>query len=613
MLDHRLEVRVRVLAAFVFVLLLALPFLNNLGISWELSYPKLFALQAAVAVAWAGLLVLRPDPLGETMGASGMGLPMLAFVGWAGLSAVWSGFPWMAGQPGIELGFAMAAVVGLANLFSDRRSRGRFVLLYGLSAGAAAVVYVLHYAAAPDHMRVYPFANPSVAALFMIGPMAVGASFALSSVMRRTRWWKGLLGAAVAVVCGWALVRSRSTAGTASGAVALFLVLLFTLRGRSRRLLPAVVLVVVVVVMAWPVTVPGLWPGAEFIEGLGPRAGLWRGTGRLINERPLAGHGAGTFVVEFSRVSPREFAAHRHYASVVENAHSFPLHVLAELGIVGLGLIVWLLYRAARNVRTAERQVDSGERALLLGLVCGGIGMVGQGLGCTAVHQPGAYVNLILVFALIAGMARMSGMHRPAAARPSAAAGFVLGLGALAIFVLTAGPNLVSQYEMREGFATPADQYTERLGHLRRSVELWAPTPRTLRARIEMALTYQRSGHVGQAVEQLDAVNELAPNFGRIQVARTQMLLELGELGPATDAVIIYCEKDPFDSATYRLWAEIVRATPPELRAEVARPDVALRYLEIAGRYVSPRLPPDRIEMLREPFLEAMREPDGGQ
>lgn len=76
----------------------------------------------------------------------------------------------------------------------------------------------------------------------------------------------------------------------------------------------------------------------------------------MIAEKPLTGHGLFTFGAGLARLNsspPRQ--PHSH-------AHNLPLHVAAELGVVGVAallLTVWLVYRAVRANLLATAQEDN--------------------------------------------------------------------------------------------------------------------------------------------------------------------------------------------------------------------------------------------------------------
>jgi len=84
-------------------------------------------------------------------------------------------------------------------------------------------------------------------------------------------------------------------------------------------------------------------PGRDEFRG---RHLLWHATALLAREHPLAGWGPGQLRFEYTGVQARLLATPR-YAGVpyhsTQHAHSDPLQILAERGVVGLGLVVWLL------------------------------------------------------------------------------------------------------------------------------------------------------------------------------------------------------------------------------------------------------------------------------
>jgi hypothetical protein len=92
------------------------------------------------------------------------------------------------------------------------------------------------------------------------------------------------------------------------------------------------------------------------------RAEQWRIALHAFRQKPLLGQGAGTF--EFS------YAQRRSSSLSVTDAHSLYLQTLAELGIVGLGLIailiLGLLVMLARRCRGRERSVY----AVLFAVAC---------------------------------------------------------------------------------------------------------------------------------------------------------------------------------------------------------------------------------------------------
>jgi O-antigen ligase len=93
------------------------------------------------------------------------------------------------------------------------------------------------------------------------------------------------------------------------------------------------------------------------------RLAVWRNTLRMIAERPLAGHGAGSFAAEYPRVAAIGPASDRLSPLLeVEHPHNEGLKLAAELGLVGIVLVLWLGWRVvvlARR-RPSEDQPGAG-------------------------------------------------------------------------------------------------------------------------------------------------------------------------------------------------------------------------------------------------------------
>lgn len=603
-MERRLQFQGRLVALFALAPIVALPFLHNIGVSYLWSYPKLFALQTATFIAWAGLLVVRPARFEDMLRASGIGLPVVALLAWAALSASWSNARWTVAQPLVELCYMALAVVGFANLLSGTKTRRWFTTAYGISAGGACLAYIICYPLSRSHMRVYPFGNPNVAAAFAIVPMAVGAAYALSWAMRRVSARAGVVGGLVAWTCGGAILVSRSTAGMVAAAGALVVVAVLSFRGRTRKLLLEVLCFAAAVLLVWPLLAPGLWPEAWLRRQAGARPAIWQGAARLAREQPMQGLGLGSFFVEYARVHPLDYAAHRQTSSVVENAHCFPVHIVIELGVVGAALAAWVLFRSLRNARNASHRAGHQDRALLRGLTCGGLGMLAQGLVSTSLHQVECTINLVLALALIGGTASVWWQRSVPVRQPSLAFKVVALLFLAGMYVATAGRGLAGQFYMHQGMGQ--GPVGARIGKLRQSVAVSWPTISALRARIQLARSYEATGHIQEALGQLRVVDSLAPNFGKTKLYEAKLRLRSGEVDEAAAAIIAYCRKNPFDRAAYRIWTAILAEATRVGRPHAARPRQAVGFLSIATERNVRTLRPHEASAMKQPFLNAL-------
>jgi|GEM_PF-5238930 len=585
-----------------------LPLLSQLPFTYSWSYPKLLALQAATLLAWAGLAIFQPVGPRQLLSAAGLGIPMAAILAWSALTISWSQFAWAATRPLINLCYMAAAVVGFAGLLGTARSRARFTAAYGVSAGLACVVYVACRAFATTHMKVFPFDNPNVAATFALMPMAVGASFAISAAAGRIRKSTGIIGGLVALACALTILASHSAAGTAAGLGALALVFISSFRDKKReRMLEALCLLVALVVL-WPLLAPELWPGHWIDEQIGPRPAIWQGALVLARESPVAGLGIGTLFAEYTHVFPQAYAAHAATSDIIENAHCVPLHIVVEVGLVGLVLAAWLVFQALRSAKAAAACAGHHERALLRGLVCGGAGMLAQGLVSTSLHQPECSINLVLGLALIAGMAGDRNPRGPSR-KPSTLIRAALPVLFACIFVFTAGRGLLSQFYLHQA----ARDATMRIGKLEKAVRYGPVSVWTLDARQRLAVAHLDRGDPEAALREVLAIDRLAPNLGKIRLNEAELCLNLaqagepGRLRQAADAIMSYCRKNPFDESAYGIWLGIVEAAVRSGRPNVARPEEAERLLDLAIGVDSPNLPRGKAMRLKQLLRGALR------
>lgn len=109
---------------------------------------------------------------------------------------------------------------------------------------------------------------------------------------------------------------------------------------------------------------------------IGDRPAVWKATLAMVADKPLLGHGFGTFAALFPayRSAPTGFW--------YSHAHNDYLEILAEGGVLGLGLALWLVVAFARRLIGAlRRPATPGQHAVVFWL---GTGIVSVLLHSTA-------------------------------------------------------------------------------------------------------------------------------------------------------------------------------------------------------------------------------------
>jgi len=244
-----------------------------------------------------------------------------------------------------------------------------------------------------------------------------------------------------------------------------------------RRLLVmccAVVLVVGSLGLVAKVGDPFSWASSQFSGGecanvpgrladlcANNRVAWWKESLRIARDRPLGGSGAGTFAIARLR--------HRTDATQASEPHSVPFQMLADLGVVGLALLVVTVVGAVLGIRRGVRLSESEDRRAVVALVClvlafGVHALVDYDLDFLAVSAP----TLVALGALLAVGRPRAGMR--ARAPELVAIGAVTAAAALAV----AFPALADREVRRSFDATDARRISEGV-HLANRARLLNP------------------------------------------------------------------------------------------------------------------------------------------
>lgn len=145
----------------------------------------------------------------------------------------------------------------------------------------------------------------------------------------------------------------------------------------------------------------------------GNRWSWWKEAAGAWSDRPLTGHGAGSFALLHLR--------YRHDTLPVTQAHSMPMQLLAETGIVGLvlayGAILALLAAAIARTRATE---SARERGVAVALLAAAAAWLVHGLYDWDFSIPAVTAPVLVMLGILAGRphARPAGEATIAAAPP---------------------------------------------------------------------------------------------------------------------------------------------------------------------------------------------------
>lgn len=237
------------------------------------------------------------------------------------------------------------------------------------------------------------FAHPTALALFLILTFPTALALALGGP-KQLRWLMALASALALV--GLMLTQTR---GSVVGAAA---ALLWMLRWRPFRRLTATVLAILALAVLLDVgSLNESQPVTVFSERLDTlvslrtrsddRLEIWATTPSIIAEHPLLGVGQGNF----PSASPN-FGLADVGGVAFDHAHNLFLNVAAELGLIGLALLVLFLVTLATSARAALAHRESKLYPLALAASASLLGVLVNSLTEYPVRQ-----NLIMATAMI--------------------------------------------------------------------------------------------------------------------------------------------------------------------------------------------------------------------
>jgi O-antigen ligase len=365
----------------VLLLVVGVPFLVLPEAQDPFRLPKLMAAEVlglTSLAAFAVARVLEPAPAPSAPGPSAarpalvLTQALLPFVTVVAFGLAVTDHPFHTRQAMVDFAIGLCCLVGWATVLSGERLER---LLKALVVPGVAMA-LLGAAQLHDLYQPYEFSRVAVGerlgvtaragnagdlGVFLVLPALI-AQWRLASGVRGFRRW-AWLGALGAIVYGLAATQTL----TALAALALGSGVFWTFALPRRRRLPvlgaaAAVLVLVVLAVAplreRVVSKAGELGRLDGVAGwnslLSGRLDGWRAALHMFGDHPLAGVGLGAYRAEFGAAKLEMSAAGTeffpdHVDPYFANAHSEPLEVAAEQGLLGLVALGWLSWILGRH------------------------------------------------------------------------------------------------------------------------------------------------------------------------------------------------------------------------------------------------------------------------
>lgn len=334
---------------------------------------------------------------------------IVAFMGWAVTTLLWS----------LDDGLALDALLRwalsfllMAIVFTAARDRRSAVLICGAFAISAALSTMVGAATGQEveGRLTGTLADPNEFAAFLVPAVLIAGALAATAanIVRRMAF------AGVAMVCGVGILLTGSRGGIIAALAALAAWLVFGGRWRFKVLAAAALIGVVAVAYlnayADPATRERVMQVTEQEEltsdgGTG-RTDIWQVGLRAFDDNPIRGAGIGNYTEATPRYLDQPGLVRRSdfFLETPKVAHNMYLHVLVEVGVVGMALLgIALLLVVGSTVRAAlafRRRGDDQMELLSRSLFAGLVGMLAADFFISGQYQRAIWIlaGLALAF-----------------------------------------------------------------------------------------------------------------------------------------------------------------------------------------------------------------------
>ena len=142
---------------------------------------------------------------------------------------------------------------------------------------------------------------------------------------------------------------------------------------------------------------------------VGIRIKIWQGTLRMIKARPFIGWGMGTYPIVYPNFRVPEYFLNPMSVNATDHAHNEILELTSEMGIIGLGIFLWLLgVIFLRGIRVFYNRTLNFINIIHAGLLAGVIALLVHNLTCVNLRLEASALYLYLFLGLISAGCKLS-------------------------------------------------------------------------------------------------------------------------------------------------------------------------------------------------------------
>ena len=347
--------------------------------------------------------------------------PVLLFCGYSLLSLVFGQYKYASFFGFLRIIFLLLLYFLIINLVTDSRKLSFLVKAVIISTGLVSLIGLLQVAgiSLAAWIPAYPsrisstFGNPNFTGCFLAITLPLSIAYYLNSINK-----KKLVYFFIFLIGFIALLLTRSRGAIIASAFSfLFMGGIITfgkfrdLLGKRKHFVFLGLTVIVIIVILFLIDSGSENLAKRFSEtspaegSLFFRLKIWESVLNLIRHNFLFGTGIGTFQIYFPQYAFTDFYKVVPIGNLLHAENEY-LEIWSEMGIVGLGLFLWIIcgvfYKAYKFILT-KAELES--RILVIGLLSGTVAGLIQGLVCVSLRLTGPdfffWLSISLLLALI--------------------------------------------------------------------------------------------------------------------------------------------------------------------------------------------------------------------
>ncbi len=360
-----------------------------------------------------------------------LNLPILSFIAICALSLIWSNsfFVSLKELPLFLAGPLLYFVI--TNSINDERQINR-ILNVLLIIGTLFGIYGIFQYNGIDfsfwilnigRQQVFGlFGNVNYFAEYLIVPLPIAVSLFFAS---RNKFKKILLLIAILAMGASLIVTFARGSYLSFGVSLIFMFFLFLIsRGKNfiknnKKIFITILVVIIITTFLFVVPTPLNKSGTVISKiksrisvtqfardySIKRRITIWKFTGMMIKDHPLLGSGIGTYKYNTLRYQAEFFAQGENRSlyphGFADKAHNEYLQLWAELGIIGLGIFIWLIISYFRfGLKILRKIKDEYRQGIIIGLMGAIIAVLVDGIFGFPLHLPATIVLFWLVLEL---------------------------------------------------------------------------------------------------------------------------------------------------------------------------------------------------------------------